>query len=644
MFLLNLSLAEFLTLFGAVSGIVVALYLLDRSRRRVVVATLRFWTPAEQPPEARHRRHIRQPLSLLLQLISLLLLFLAVAQLRLGTRDLASRDHVIVIDCSSWMSARGPRGTLMEEARALARAYLRRLPATDRVMLVRADALATPATGFETDRKALEEAIRQSAAGPSALDIGQALAFARRTLELQARRPGEIVYAGAGRIKQEGSGAEAVPRLANLRLLPVNEVTDNCGLRRVSLRRAPGDAELWEIFAAVRNYGLRERHAPLGAYFGGAPVAAADLSIAPGKEQNTRLEFRTRAAGWLELRLGGKDALAADDRAVIELPARKTLEVAVFSENPELLRPLIAANPWIRASYYSPAAYKPDAQAQVFVLDRFRPASLPKANTVWIQPPAGAAPVREVKTAAGAALRGWNSEHALGAGLRTKDLRLENTRVYATGPGRAPVLEVEGGAAIVALAGPPKAVVFGFHPGQSAMLFELAAPLLMANLFRWFEPELFRQAELTGESAGTIEVALDAPSDPAVVRVLGDGGTPLPFTLDGRVVRFFGGGQDTVRVIAGEKEFVYSLTLPEIADAKWEVPEGARRGIPRLASSGISSRDIWHWLALAGGLGLLAEWLLFGRAKIPFARAAGFKAMLPRFLRRRAAAPLRRAS
>ena len=45
-YFLNLSFLQFLTVFGAVSAISVALYLLDRSRRKLVVSTLRFWIAA----------------------------------------------------------------------------------------------------------------------------------------------------------------------------------------------------------------------------------------------------------------------------------------------------------------------------------------------------------------------------------------------------------------------------------------------------------------------------------------------------------------------------------------------------------------------------------------------------------------------
>ena len=65
--------------------------LLDRSRRKQVVSTLRFWVAAEQPAVAARRRRIQQPWSLLLQLISMGLLILAIAQLRLGSRAASGR-------------------------------------------------------------------------------------------------------------------------------------------------------------------------------------------------------------------------------------------------------------------------------------------------------------------------------------------------------------------------------------------------------------------------------------------------------------------------------------------------------------------------------------------------------------------------
>ena len=124
MYFLNLSLFQFLAVFGSISAMSVALYLLDRSRRKQVVSTLRFWVAAEQPAVAARRRRIQQPWSLLLQLLSMALLLLAIAQLRLGSPAQAGRDHVLLVDTSAWMAARSGNRTLMDVARDRARHYL----------------------------------------------------------------------------------------------------------------------------------------------------------------------------------------------------------------------------------------------------------------------------------------------------------------------------------------------------------------------------------------------------------------------------------------------------------------------------------------------------------------------------------------
>src|SRR5262249_17428159 len=152
---LNLGLGELLGLAGAISAGVVALYLLDRSKRKQLVSTLRFWSAADVRTELKHRRRIQQPWTLVLQLVSLALLLTAIAGPQLGVFDAAGRDHVVILDISAWMGARAGQGVLLDQAKANARAYIRSLPRRDRVMLLRADALATPATAFESNRGVL---------------------------------------------------------------------------------------------------------------------------------------------------------------------------------------------------------------------------------------------------------------------------------------------------------------------------------------------------------------------------------------------------------------------------------------------------------------------------------------------------------
>jgi hypothetical protein len=134
-------------------------------------------------------------------------------------------------------------------------------------------------------------------------------------------------------------------------------------------------------------------------------------------------------------------------------------------------------------------------------------------------------------------------------------------------------------------------------------------------------PEAFPRWELNGGSVGTISTPVGAGTDPAAIRVLADGERELPFTVQNNLLRFFSPVPGTVRLIAADRETVFSLTLPDVAEARWEAPREIPRGIPRGGGAGPASRDLWQALALAGAAGLVAEWLLFGRGRRPGFRA-----------------------
>ncbi len=76
---------------------------------------------------------------------------------------------------------------------------------------------------------------------------------------------------------------------------------------------------------------------------------------------------------------------------------------------------------------------------------------------------------------------------------------------------------------------------------------------------------------------------------------------------------FFAGAPGEVRVAAGDREYMYSLTLPELSDSKWKPPASAMKGIPAFAPAVAAARDVWPVMAFAGALCLLAEWMLYGR-------------------------------
>ena len=90
------------------------------------------------------------------------------------------------------------------------------------------------------------------------------------------------------------------------------------------------------------------------------------------------------------------------------------------------------------------------------------------------------------------------------------------------------------------------------------------------------------------------------------IHVTTDDGSPVPFTLRDKTVDFFAGAPGAVRVLAGDHEYMYSLTLPQLGDTKWEAPPAAPHGIPHFS---VVMEHITDVVAMAG-----ASWAAAGIA------------------------------
>jgi len=612
---LNLTLGQFGVLFGAVAAFSVALYLLDRTRRKQVVSTLRFWVEPGKAAPVTRRNRIQQPLSLLLQLIGMALLLLAIAEFQLGGRKSARRDHVLVLDTSAWMGAALPNradATLMDVARADALAWLRAVPAADRVLLVRADALATPATSWELDRRNLARAILESQPGATALNLSQSLQFARQLQRSSGSLPGEIVYDGPGRISTHESNNMSLPDLPAFRVLAVEDNIENSGLRSVNARRSATDTGTWDVLVRARNYGRKAKAVNVTLNFANVPQGSRPLELLPGEEREAAFTVHTRAAGILEARLYPKDAFGADNYAALELPELRSLHVIVYSNQPDVVRPALASDPRVVADIRPTAAYKSES-ADLTILHDFRPPVTPQGSVLWINPPIHMPPV-PIKLGVNhpEGLR-WTPDQPLTLGLRARDVQIETTSVFEPGADYMVLAEIDKGPvmlASVAQNGKNRTVIIGFDPFEGAMRYELATPLLLANVLRWAAPDVFRDVDVGTQSAGAVSMPL--VGKPAV-RVLTDSGVNLPYNVRDKSVDFFAGQSARVRVIAGNSERVYSLTLPEMWDVKWTAPAGARHGIPAWNDALRRNRDWWPFLASLGAIVLLGEWIAYGR-------------------------------
>jgi hypothetical protein len=473
------------------------------------------------------------------------------------------------------------------------------------------------------------QAIADSKPGSTALDIGQALAFAARTQQLGAvagKRPGEIVYAGPGRLAETDQPIPAVP---NLRVLPVSDAISNNGIRHVGLRRSPDDSSVWDVYVSCRNYGLQPSAATVAIGFGGAPAGAQRVTLAPNADHEVAFKLRTHAAGLLEVRLFPTDDFPDDNRAVLEIPAYAGLAITIYTDSPDALRPFFGAASRVSAVFKPTAQYQA-AGAGLIVLDRFHPKEMPRGDSLWIDPPADHSPIAVRTRVDHPGPIEWSSEQVIAAGLRTKDARPDTATVFEPATTDLQIARVEQGPVVIARTteNHQHMVVVGFHPSDAGLRYELATPLLIGNILRWLAPESFRNLDLSASSAGTVNAELAEDVAPENIRVLGQDGQPLPFSLTGRSLHFFSGKPGIVRVLAGSHESVYSLSLPGMWNRKWEPPANVHRGLPAYREALGNARDLWQLLAVLGAAVFILEWALFGRTS--------------RMIRRPATAPWRR--
>lgn len=620
MFFLNLSAAEFFTLLGVLGGFTAALYLLDRTKRTRVVSTLRFWTSAVTFTERKRRRRMREPWSLALQLVCLTLLLLAIAQLEVGARHNGARNHVLLLDTSAWTAQHSGPVTLFAREKQAAEQYVAALPPLDRVMVVRADALATPATAFTADRKQIARAVAASKPGFSALNMALALVFARQAQNWSPGEPGEVVYIGPGMIAADET---APPDMKNLRTILVRPEREHVGIRGMSVRRSETDPNAWRAAVMVKNYGLRRAAIRLQLQCAGTAFAARTLSLNGGEESAAEYDFVTHAAGELIADIRPGDTLTSDQHVALELPRASMLRVAAVTNRPEVLEPLFAANDRLKVRVFPTLDREAENWADLIVFDRIAPVTTKHAS-IWIHPPVGESPLPVKGRVSNTAITNWNPVTPLSAGLHTKDMHIANGEVFHTFDGDVTVASSAEGPMIVARNADSthgKVALLGFDPLAGELRFQVTTPLLFANLLRWISPDVFRPAEAIARQVGVVMLKLDENEDADAIRVLDNQGGSVPFfarkqSLQGSSIQIFARHPEVLHVLSEEREQVLSIAVPDVAASEWNPPANAQSGLPAIHRVAPTALGVWKWLALFAALGLGAEWTLFGHDRV----------------------------
>lgn len=603
--------------------LILLLHLLRERRRRVVVPSLLLWQQLPQRPPPRRRRFPPFTLLLLLHLLIAALLALALAQPAWTLAFFGPDEQlVVIIDTSTSMAAVRPGlvGSRLETARDQVRRQIASLGPQASLALVathpepRLLAQAGP-EGAAQLLAALEE-LQAAGTGSNltqALTLGEAL--------LQGQTGGRIlVLTDAALPQSELDALRERPRSVAVEWVNLGGTLDNLALVTLAARPRSSSGPT-PVYARVVNYGETSVRTNLRLYGDDQLLDTRAVSLGPAGE--VELTWRIpQGVRLLRAELESRDALAADDLAMLSLAQQRPLQALLVSEQPSALLRALRVLPELSLEVVSYAAYPSSplvAEADLTIFDGAMPLDWP-AGAVWvINPPPGSAllPAGELVVTQGQLV----SSAALFDDVSLAGVAFGPVRRLDAPAWLEPLL-VQGGQPLM-LRGRYEAsevLVWNFDLAQGKLTSRLAFPLLVARSVGELTPPTLPGAILLGE---TLELTVDpratqieivAPN--GSVRVL----TPQP--NEPILVQFDQPGFYTIAEQAGRQNlFTGTLAVnagtPSESNLRARVLPAPSTPATLTLNESDQSRPLWPWLALAALTIMVLEWLyVHGRKQV----------------------------
>ncbi|WP_298403095.1 VWA domain-containing protein [uncultured Chloroflexus sp.] len=592
--------------------VIVILHLRQARRRRTVVPSLLLWQQLVPRPTAHRRRRLRWSLLLFLHLLGAFLIGFALAQPQLPLPWLGSvRATAILIDTSTSMALREGGNARLERARQQAATFIRQMRGADQVVLISAGPQARLIDrGSSADAARLLAALEQVTVEGAGSDVNGALTIAETFLLDQ---PG-------ARVVWLTDGALPLPDLTVLRLPLQIEVlgTDQPNRAVVTLAARSGNAGAVHVYARLANHGNQP--------FRGTVRLLVDERISRNEAVNMRPDTALELAWTLpgpaqqiRLELNGNDGLPLDDAAVVNVSGQRPINVVLVANDAPALARALQAMPEVRLTTVDPAAFVPDAAADLTIFVNTQPRRWLAGAMLIINPPAGELLPSNGPTPAGTTLTFTPAGEAL----------LRDVNLGGIAWGRIAAIEPPAWLTPLALSdGIPlilrgrfehsEVAVWNFDVANEALTTRLAFPLLVARTVRDLTPPPAPVALILGaplvyqaDIRATQLTVIDPNGNRTTIAVQ----PAIPATIEPRQV-----GVYRVQEWAGD-QLLRETQFPVNAGAIGEADP-----TPRFASAAIGAapvqtpvtraaapQPLWSWLIIAAIIVLIGEWLYIQR-------------------------------
>ncbi|OGP24968.1 MAG: hypothetical protein A2038_00600 [Deltaproteobacteria bacterium GWA2_57_13] len=479
----------FLLLLGAFPLILI-LHSLRPRGVRVRTTALFLWERVlkERPMGTRIGWLFKKNLLLMLQLLSALMLIVALADPSLLRFGAPAGDTIVVIDLSASMKARGLRGSRMDEARREFRALVDTLPAGERMMVIGAGPSPRVLSPLTADGVRLRDLGRSLEATDAPGQVKEAVLFAHSFIKRGGRDRVVVLSDGAF------EGAEELPwHASQLRLILVEGRNENIGIMGFEFRRLPDRAEEYEVMVHVRNFTARPIRTSLALTLGEKLWAESALEVPAQESRVVIYPYRGAPPRRAVARLGFEDDFPLDNVAFLTFSEPAPLRLLYVGKGNPYLEHLFRFLPNVRVSRMErwPAKLlrQEPGQFDVIIADGIPLPSLGEGNFILINTVAEGLPLKVKGKIYRPRLLSSLKEHPLTQGLRLDDLYIKDALRLEGADGAIVLARAGAEPLLVALErGRLRALVLGFDLFASDLPFRVAFPILFSNAFNWFRP------------------------------------------------------------------------------------------------------------------------------------------------------------
>lgn len=630
---------------GLLAVPIILLYVLRQKRPDTPISSTILWTKALSDMRASTPwQRLRRNLQLLLQLLILTAIVLTLMRPVVQAKATQAMASVIVIDATASMqtldgSAPGSTVSRFERACEETRKLVNALRPGDKLnIIVDGGGMTQNSSGFLDSKSELLRFVSGLRPSDATSDLSESLLLAATSLraiggagtDAATGEQKEAIAAGRIYLMSDGAGVALPPIFRDLPLTFVTCGTgnQNVGITRLAVRSLK-EPRTYEVFAEVFNASDEAHDVNVGLAFGKADnfTQARKVSVPAHDARPVTFEKVVADPGPFYVALGEKnDDLPADNVAygVIAPPQKIRVTLVTQGSTPldhlmeDFLRtPGHVSELEVRVTPIG--SYRPEMQADLFIFAGVVPPGdkLPRGDLLFIRPLSSVAGFAARGSVANPQALRWMREAPELSSVEVGELRIFQAIQIDRDPGATELISTTNGPLLAFRdAGASRRYALAFSPTapdsnwwQYPSFLILMENMVAQTKARHFigTPQIIRAGSPARISDVTAEATVETP----------EGVRPLAKYVREDVAEFpetDRAGIYTVR--SGEKTAIFAVNVlstveSDVRTRSLEKPGGGN--VEGARSVAAVNREIWQFVAAAGLVLLLLEWIVYHR-------------------------------